>query len=107
MTEMKKIERTLRELEKIQQSACPRDPSLIDRHNKKLERVSDYILELKEFINFHPNKFTVVTKNTFQELIDSGFAGTEKMGYIKIASVINYSEEDYKNYVWLTPIEDL
>lgn len=108
MTGIKIIERTLRALERIQKSTCPNDPLLIDRYHQKIERASDYILELQEFINLHPNEFAIVAESTFQRLITrSDYVKIEEMGYIRIASVINYPENEFKNYVWLTPIKDL
>ena len=108
MTGMDKIERTLRALKIIQKSTRPKDPLLIDGHNQKLEKASNYIVELQEFTNLHPNEFTIVAESTFQRLITrSDFVEIEELGYIRIASVKNYPETEFKNYVWLTPITDL
>ena len=108
MTGMNKIERTLKALERVLQSECPQDPLLIDRYDQRLERASDYMDELKEFVNLHPNRFTIVAESTFQKIIErSDYVEIEEMGYIRIASVINYPETEFKNYVWLTPIADL
>ena len=108
MPNMEKIERTLRALKMIQKTESPQDPVLLARHKQKLRRASDYTAELEDFINLHPNEFTVVANSTFQRIIDcSDFVGIEEMGYIRIASVFNYPEFECKNYVWLMPIVDL
>lgn len=108
MTGMEKIERTLRALERILQSDSPQDPLLIERYEQKIERASDYKEELKDFVRLHPNEFTIVAKGTFQRIIErSDYVEIEEMGYIRIASVKNYPNEAFKNYVWLMPIADL